>query len=78
MNNPNEAILPTRDARKHDELETIIIRAHFLSMDIRDVCAQIDIAPPEMSLTVSSLLKSWAVSYAAALRAAQAKIIDGA
>lgn len=56
--------------RDIEQLQDIIIRAHYLSMELRDICAASGVAPRDMSLAASHMLKSWALAFAGGLERA--------
>jgi hypothetical protein len=45
-------------------LQDIIIRAHYLSMELRDICAVSKVSSRHMCLAASHMLKSWALAFA--------------
>lgn len=50
--------------REIDQLQDIIIRAHYLSMELRDICAEADIGSRHMCLFAGDVLKRWALAFA--------------
>ncbi len=58
-----------RRLREIELLEEIVIKALYLSMEIRDACATSDVAPPEASLAASEVLRGWALRFSESLRA---------
>lgn len=61
---------PRLEQRQIEQFKEIIIRAHYLSMEIRDLCAPSAVAPAEMSLGASRVLKAWALGFSQALETA--------
>ncbi len=51
-------------SREIEQLQDIIIRAHYLSMELRDICATSQVGPRDMSLAAGHMLKSWARAFA--------------
>jgi hypothetical protein len=64
--------IPDEARRKTEQLQEIVIRAHYLSMELRDICAATSFAPPEMSLAAGAMLKNWALAFGRAVEAAEA------
>jgi hypothetical protein len=58
------------DPRQIEQFKEIIIRAHYLSMEIRDLCAPSAVAPIEISLGASRVLRAWALAFSQALETA--------
>jgi hypothetical protein len=54
--------------REIEQMQEIVIRAHYLAMELRDICATSGVARADMSFAVSSILKSWALSFGGSLR----------
>ncbi|MGL4440133.1 MAG: hypothetical protein ACRCUE_12770 [Bosea sp. (in: a-proteobacteria)] len=50
--------------RDIEQLQDIIIRAHYLSMELRDICAISNVGARHMSLAAGHMLKSWALAFA--------------
>ena len=53
---------------EQERLEEIVIKAHYVAMEIRDICASSGIAPPELSLAAAHWLKQWALAFGERLR----------
>ncbi len=49
--------------RDTEQLQDIIIRAHYLSMEMRDICAASAPASRTMCLAAAHMLKCWALGY---------------
>jgi hypothetical protein len=58
--------------RQAEQMREIVIRAHYLSMELRDICAVSGVAPPQISLAARQMLKSWALAFAQELERASA------
>lgn len=58
--------------RQVEQMREIIIRAHYLSMELRDICAVSGVAPPHISLAAGQMLKNWALAFARELEPAAA------
>ena len=54
---------PALTAREIEQIQEIIIRAHYLSLELRDICAVSGIGSRHMSLAASHMLKAWAVAF---------------
>lgn len=63
MRHPATDRQPLRE-REIEQLQDIIIRAHYLSMELRDICAVSDVGSRHMSLVAGRMLKSWALAFA--------------
>jgi hypothetical protein len=62
---------PPLDARQIETLQEIVIRAHYLSLELRDLCAPSGVAPPEMSAGMARMLRGWAIAFTRALERAE-------
>ncbi len=49
--------------REAEQLQEIIIRAHYLSMELRDICASSKVGSGQLSLSASQMLKCWALAF---------------
>ncbi len=54
--------------REAEQLQEIVIRAHYLALELRDVCAAAGVADPEMSRMTGRVLKNWALTFSAKLK----------
>jgi hypothetical protein len=54
--------------REIEQLQEVVIRAHYLALELRDMCAPAGVAPREMSLAVADMVKSWALAFGEGLR----------
>lgn len=50
--------------RELEQLQDIIIRAHYLSMELRDICAVSKVGSSQMCLAAGHMLKNWALAFA--------------
>lgn len=57
--------------RETEQLQEIIIKAHYLAMELRYICAGSGIGAPALSLGAADMLKQWACAFAADLAAAR-------
>jgi hypothetical protein len=57
-------------ARDVETLQEIIIRAHYLAMELRDVCAVSGVGASALSVAAAHMLKNWALSFSRDLEAA--------
>ncbi len=64
-------------AREIEQMQEIVIRAHYLALELRDICAPSGLADPLMSRSVSDLLRQWALLFGAELRRAGTSDVPG-
>lgn len=50
--------------REVEQLQDIIIRAHYVATELRDICAVSHVGSRHLCLAVSHMVKSWALSFA--------------
>jgi hypothetical protein len=69
---------PAIDRRQIETLQDIVIRAHYLSLELRDLCAPSGLAPAQMSVGVAQMLRNWAIAFSRAIEVAESRAADGA
>ncbi len=62
MEQPSQERGPLSE-REIERLQDIIIRAHYVASELRDVCAGSKVGSRHLCLAVGHMLKGWALSY---------------
>ncbi len=71
-----DAETPQLDRRQIETLQEIVIRAHYLSLELRDLCAPSGLAPAQMSISTAHMLRNWAIAFSRAIEAAEPRLGD--
>lgn len=53
-----EKLRPLLRRREIEQLQDIIIRAHYLAMELRDICAESNVGSRHLSLSAGHMLKT--------------------
>ncbi len=57
--------------REIEQLQEIVIRAHYLALEIRQLCAASGLGAPELSQQVGLMLQRWALEFGKQIDAAE-------
>lgn len=58
---------PPLGRRDIEQLQEIVIRAHYLALELREMCAPSGVAEPELSRQVGVMLQRWAIAFGGAI-----------